>query len=67
MREGLKSVGVNNQSVVIFENLMDSKTLFLTPNTETVYTIGWLDLKDGPLVVETPPNILGFFNDFWFR
>jgi hypothetical protein len=29
--------------------------------------IGWLDLKDGPIVVETPPNILGFADDFWFR
>ena len=67
MREGLKSVGVNNQTVVLFESLMDSKSLFLTPNTETVYMIGWLDLKDGPLVVETPPNTLGFLNDFWFR
>jgi hypothetical protein len=67
MREGLHSVGVNNHTVLLFETLMDSKSLFLTPNTETVYMIGWLDLKDGPLVVETPPNTLGFLNDFWFR
>ncbi len=67
MREGLHSVGVNNHTVLLFETLMDSKSLFLTPNTETVYLIGWLDLKDGPLVVETPPNTLGFLNDFWFR
>jgi hypothetical protein len=67
MREGLRSVGVNNQTVTLFETLMDSKSLFLTPNTETVYLIGWLDLKDGPMVAETPPNILGFVNDFWFR
>nr|WP_240543108.1 DUF1254 domain-containing protein [Bradyrhizobium canariense] len=67
MREGLKSIGVNNQTVALFETLMDSKSLFLTPNTETVYLIGWLDLKDGPMVVETPPNTLGFLNDFWFR
>ena len=67
MREGLKGVGVNNGAVVLFESLMDSKTLFLTPNTESIYFAGWLDLKDGPLVVETPPNILGFVNDFWFK
>jgi hypothetical protein len=67
MREGLRSVGVDNQTVTLFETLMDSKTLFLTPNTETVYLVGWLDLKDGPMVVETPPNILGFVDDFWFR
>ena len=67
MREGLRNVGVNNHTVVVFETLMDSKSLFLTPNTDTVYLIGWLDLKDGPLVVESPPNTLGILDDFWFR
>ncbi|PQP33840.1 DUF1254 domain-containing protein, partial [Desulfobacteraceae bacterium SEEP-SAG9] len=28
---------------------------------------GNLDLSDGPLVVETPPNVLGIFDDFWFN
>ena len=37
IREGLRSQGVDNQTLVIFEDLMDSKSLFLTPNTETVY------------------------------
>lgn len=67
MREGLHSVGVTNHSVVVFETLMDSKSLFLTPNTDTVYLVGWLDLKEGPLVVESPPNTLGILDDFWFR
>jgi hypothetical protein len=67
MREGLRSIGVNNTTVGITETLMDSKSLFLTPNSETVYLFGWLDLKDGPVVVETPPNVLGFLDDFWFR
>ncbi|HEX7811674.1 MAG TPA: DUF1254 domain-containing protein [Burkholderiales bacterium] len=67
MREGLKSVGVGGGTVGITETLMDSKSLFLTPNTETVYAVGWLDLKKGPMVVEIPPNILGFLDDFWFR
>ena len=53
--------------VKIMETLMDSKSLFLTPNTETVYNLMWLDLKDGPLVLETPPNILGIVDDFWFQ
>jgi len=66
LREGLRSQGANNQTVLIMEDLMDSKSLFLTPNTETVYNLMWLDLKDGPLVIETPPNILGIVDDFWF-
>jgi hypothetical protein len=68
MREGLRSVGVtNNNSVIVFESLMDSKSLFLTPNTETVYAITWLDLTHGPVVVASPPNVLGMVDDFWFR
>ncbi len=26
-----------------------------------------LDLRDGPVVVESPPNTLGMVNDFFFR
>ena len=46
---------------------MDSKSLFLTANSETVYSLMWLDLKDGPLVLETPPNVLGLIDDHWFN
>jgi hypothetical protein len=67
MREGLRSIGVNNTTVAIFETPMDSRSLFLTANTESIYTIGWLDLSDGPLVIETPPNVLGLIDDFWFH
>src|SRR5580698_1986509 len=55
-----------NDTIVIFEELMDSKSLWLTPNTDSIYFATWLDLHDGPLVMETPPNVLGFIDDFWF-
>ena len=66
MREGLREVGVANGTIGIFESLMDSRTLFLTANTESVYAFAWLDLKDGPMVVESAPNTLGILDDFWF-
>jgi hypothetical protein len=57
--------GKPNQ-VVIWESLMDSATLLLTGNTETVYGLASLDLKrDGPIVVEVPPSMLGGINDLW--
>ena len=46
---------------------MDSRSLFLTANTESIYAVAWLDLKDGPVVVESPPNTLGLVDDFWFH
>jgi hypothetical protein len=67
MREGFREAGMVDGTVGIFENLMDSKTLLLTPNTESIYAMTWLDLKDGPLVVESPPNTLGFVDDFFFK
>ncbi len=67
MREGFREVGTVDGTVGIFENLMDSKSLFLTPNTESVYAMTWLDLKDGPVVVESAPNTLGIVDNFWFE
>jgi len=67
LRTGLHSVGADNGTVGIFQNLMDSKSLFLTANTESIYYATWIDLKNGPIVVESPPSVLGVVNDFWFR
>lgn len=67
MREGYKTVGVTGNTIGIFENLMDSKSLFLTANTESIYAGAWLDLSKGPIVVESPPNTLGIVDDMWFR
>ncbi|MGI9239289.1 MAG: hypothetical protein ACR2RV_00725, partial [Verrucomicrobiales bacterium] len=52
--EGAHSQGaVEAHQVVLFDKLMDSKSLFLTANTATVYVFPDLDLKrDGPTVVE---------------
>jgi hypothetical protein len=67
-RVGFASQGAdNNQAVLIFENLMDSKSLYLTPNTESIYNMMWLDTKAGPVVFETPPNVLGVIDDHWFQ
>jgi hypothetical protein len=67
MGEGLHSIGVEDNSFVIFPNLMDSKSLFLTANADTIYYITIVDLKKGPMVVEVPPMSLGSFDDMWFR
>src|SRR6516164_3798675 len=67
MRKGIRGFGPDNQTVIIFETLMDSRTLFLTANTESIYTCAWLNLKDGPIVVEAPPDNLGIVDDFWFH
>jgi hypothetical protein len=67
MRASLKSFGPVNQTDVIWEDLVDSKTVELTPNDNTIYSFIWLDTKDGPLVVEVPPKVLGLIDDFWYK
>ncbi len=66
-RTALRSFGPDNQSVNIFETLMDSRSLFLTANTESIYAVAWLNLKNGPVVVESPANTLGLIDNFWFH
>jgi hypothetical protein len=64
--KGFKSIGAEDNTIVIFSELMDAKSLFLTANCDTVYFVGILNLSKGPLVVEQPPGSLGTFNDMWF-
>jgi hypothetical protein len=66
-RKGFLGVGGEDNTVLIFSELMDSKSLFLTANADTVYFISFVDLSQGPTVVETPPLSLGAFDDMWFR
>ncbi len=67
-RTGLRAFGPDNQTVLVSESLLDSRPLFFgAGNTETVYTIVWLDTKEGPLVIEIPPHVIGMINDCWGR
>jgi hypothetical protein len=68
MLEGIESVGIDrNGAISITETLLDARAFYLTPNTETVYIGSVLDLRNGPVVVESPPNTLGMVNDYFFR
>lgn len=67
VRSGYRTFGPDNQTVLITESLADARTLYNGANSETVYNWVWFDTKDGPVVIEMPPNVLGFINDFWSR
>lgn len=67
LRRGFIEAGAEDNEFVIFSELMDSETLFLTPNADTIYYAGIVDLSSGPMVVETPPDALGVMDDMWFR
>jgi hypothetical protein len=59
MRASLRQFGPENQTDVIWETLVDPKTVELTANDNTIYSFIWIDTHMGPLVVEIPPKVLG--------
>ncbi|MEY8215323.1 MAG: DUF1254 domain-containing protein [Colwellia sp.] len=69
LMNGARSIGAQQaHQVMIMDKLLDSKSLFLTGNTSTLYALPQFDLeRDGPTVVEVPPGMLGAFDDAWFR
>jgi len=66
-RKGFIDAGIEDNAAVIFSEMMDAKSLFLTANADTIYFLSFVDLSKGPMVVETPPLSLGAFDDMWFR
>ena len=65
LRKGFEEVAGPN-GVVIFSELMDAASLFLTANADTVYYLSAIDLSDGPMVIEQPSDAVGTINDMWF-
>ena len=66
IRKGFHDVGVEDNSIIIFSELMGAESVFLTANADTVYFLGVVDLTSGPMIVETPPQALGVFDDMWW-
>jgi hypothetical protein len=69
LRTGNAKIGVDKvNKVAISSQLLDSKPLYLTANTSTLYAEAFLDTEiDGPTVIEIPPGMLGMIDDSWFR
>ena len=67
--EGQEGWGCKECSdLVVAADLLDATPLILTGNTESIYFGGNIDLKkDGPTVIEIPPQVLGMANDAYFR
>ncbi|WP_305093038.1 DUF1254 domain-containing protein [Prescottella sp. R16] len=68
MRRGFRSIGIDGPGTIAYTDpRANSGSYFLTPNTETTYATMFLDLRDGPVVVEPPVESLCVVDDFWFR
>ena len=69
MKEGSEKVfGKGYNILPIFKERLNAKTLITTPNSDVIYALGYLDLKEnGPMVIEVPPGLQGILDDFWQR
>ncbi|WP_175585515.1 DUF1254 domain-containing protein [Nocardia cyriacigeorgica] len=68
MRRGFRSIGLDGLNTVAYtEPRANSRSYFLTPNTETTYATMFIDLRIGPVVIEPPTDSLCVVDDFWFR
>jgi hypothetical protein len=67
LRLGLdRDLGVGYNDVVIFDNFVDPNGMFLTANNTTIYIGAYLKLeRDGPVVLDMPPGLLGMIDDLW--
>jgi len=69
MKEGSEKIFGKGYNVLpIFKDRLNAKTLITTPNSDVIYALGYVDLKDdGPLVIEVPPGLQGILDDFFQR
>jgi hypothetical protein len=67
LRKGFLDAGINDGDVLIFSELMDAKSLFLTANADTPYFFTFIDLSKGPVVISAPPLSLAIVDDMWWR
>ncbi len=62
MRRGLLAAGVKDGEFIYFPVLHAGARL-PTGNADTPYALGFVDLRDGPMVVEAPGHFMGGVND----
>ena len=60
-RRGVRRFGPDNQTVIIFESLMDSRSLYLTANTESIYATRGLISSTAPSL----SRVLRTRSDWW--
>lgn len=69
MKEGSeKAFGAGYNVFPVWKERLNSKTKVPTPNSDVIYAMTYVDVgKDGPLVIEVPPEQQGILDDFFQR
>ena len=68
MLNGHAEIGVKaNKTIALTEQLMDAKSLWLTPNTTTPYAHAEVDVKNSPVVIEVGSPVISIVDDAYFK
>ncbi|WP_256859674.1 DUF1214 domain-containing protein [Vibrio campbellii] len=52
--------------IAIYQDRLKPNTKITTPNSDVIYAMGWLDMKDtGPLVIEHPAGLQSLMDDMY--
>lgn len=67
MLKGHRDIGViPNRTVAITEQLIDARSLWLTPNTTTPYAHAEINVKNGPVVIEVGSPVISILDNAYF-
>lgn len=69
MKEGSEKIyGAGYNVLPVWKERLNAKTKVTTPNSDCLYAMTYVNIaKDGPIVVEVPPNNQGILDDFYQR
>jgi len=56
----------NTNEILVAEDLFDARSIWLTPNTTTIYVTSVVDTREGPVVLDIPPGFLALMDDAAF-
>ena len=65
MRDGQAAAfGAGNNVLAVWKDRPNAKTIITTGNPDVIYGLGFVDLKDGPVVYEAAPQMQSPLDDF---
>jgi hypothetical protein len=63
-----RTFGAGYNVFPVWKQRLNAKTIVTTPNSDVIYAMTYLNVgRDGPMVIEIPPQQQGILDDFWQR
>ncbi|MEH0670669.1 DUF1254 domain-containing protein [Vibrio owensii] len=70
MKEGHAKLmnGTSYNKIAVYEDRLKPNTIITTPNSDVIYALAWLNMKEtGPLVIEHPAGLQSLMDDMYHQ